>query len=264
VNATDNDETDPPKPQCSNGIDDDLDGKVDLADPGCVSTSDNDETDPPPLPAPQCSDGLDNDGDLKTDAADPGCASAGDNDETDPSAPPLPQCSNGVDDDLDGKTDFGSDPGCVSLGDNDEIDPPIVIGASVVPPPPPPPAAATPTAPSLLSPFPVVRLRGRLVRTGVVVNLLTVQVPAGARVTITCRGPLRSCPRARYTRTTLVSARLRFRSYQRSMRAGTILRIYVTKPGFVGKYTRFTIRRNKAPTRGDSCATPNVTSMTCP
>jgi hypothetical protein len=32
---------------CSNGLDDDADGKIDLADPGCSSATDTDETDPP-------------------------------------------------------------------------------------------------------------------------------------------------------------------------------------------------------------------------
>ena len=171
-------------------------------------------------------------------------------------ASPRPLCSDGADNDSDGKTDFGSDPGCASTGDNDETDPPAAAGPVV--------AASTPSPPTLLSPFPVVRLRGRIVRTGVVVNLLTVRVPAGSSVTITCGGPSRSCPRARLTRTTAAAATLRFNTYRRSMRGGTILRIYVTKPGHVGKYTRFTIRRNKAPVRSDSCARSNATAMTCP
>jgi len=51
----------PPPPQkaaCENGIDDDADGKVDLADPGCSSATDNDETDPvtpPPTSYPDAS-----------------------------------------------------------------------------------------------------------------------------------------------------------------------------------------------------------------
>lgn len=41
------------KPACSNGRDDDNDGKVDYpADPGCTSATDNDETDPAPPPPP--------------------------------------------------------------------------------------------------------------------------------------------------------------------------------------------------------------------
>jgi hypothetical protein len=40
-----------PMPQCFDGIDNDQDGKVDLADPGCLSAVDNDETDPTGSPA---------------------------------------------------------------------------------------------------------------------------------------------------------------------------------------------------------------------
>ena len=47
----------PPAPQCSDGIDNDGDGRIDFpADPGCTSASDNDEFNV----SPQCSDGIDN------------------------------------------------------------------------------------------------------------------------------------------------------------------------------------------------------------
>ncbi len=43
----------PPKPACSNGTDDDGDGKIDYPnDPGCDSPADTDETDPAPPPPP--------------------------------------------------------------------------------------------------------------------------------------------------------------------------------------------------------------------
>ncbi|MEK9185236.1 MAG: hypothetical protein AAB863_00530, partial [Patescibacteria group bacterium] len=46
--------------------------------------------------APACSDGVDNDGDGKTDySADPGCSSTSDNDETDPTPAPTPTPSSG-------------------------------------------------------------------------------------------------------------------------------------------------------------------------
>ncbi len=119
------------QPQCSDGKDNDGDGKVDFpADPGCANAQDNDETDPlPPPPGvkPQCSDGKDNDGDGKVDfPADPGCVSPQDHDERDPAPPPpgvKPQCSDGKDNDGDGKVDFPADPGCANAQDNDEEDP---------------------------------------------------------------------------------------------------------------------------------------------
>ena len=45
-------------------------------------------TGPPPPPPAQCSDGGDNDGDGKVDLADPGCSGGADNDETNPAPPP--------------------------------------------------------------------------------------------------------------------------------------------------------------------------------
>jgi hypothetical protein len=98
-------------PQCSDGVDNDGDGLIDAADPGCHSDgnasnpasyvpSDNDESNGAPGSStspstpkhagtgnngagvkafngsghkPQCSDGIDNDGDNLVDAADPGC-----------------------------------------------------------------------------------------------------------------------------------------------------------------------------------------------
>ncbi len=83
----------PPTPQCSDGVDNDGDGKFDHpADPGCSTADDDDEAStapPPPRPPAKCADGQDNDGDGKTDhPADPGCSTADDNDETNPPAPP--------------------------------------------------------------------------------------------------------------------------------------------------------------------------------
>jgi hypothetical protein len=54
---------------CGNGIDDDGDAAVDLADPGCGS-ADQDEEDP------ECDDGVDNDGDIDIDLADVHCTDA--------------------------------------------------------------------------------------------------------------------------------------------------------------------------------------------
>ncbi len=115
----DGDETDlpPPPAVCADGRDNDGDGRVDLDDRGCASPADRDETDLRPPPA--CADGRDNDGDGKTDLADPGCSSPTDVDETDP-----PACADGRDNDGDGKTDHGADPGCSSPADGDETDPP--------------------------------------------------------------------------------------------------------------------------------------------
>ena len=148
----------PPRPACSDGLDNDRDGRVDHPDdPGCQSPDDDDETDPPPraqcdnqldddgdglydLHDPDCtgpldpresggntdavcSDQIDNDADGLIDfPADPGCVAAGHNTEAD--ASPAPACANDLDDDGDGLIDYPHDPGCAGRGDDDEADPP--------------------------------------------------------------------------------------------------------------------------------------------
>jgi len=121
----------PPGPACSNGIDDDGDGRIDFpADPQCSSAADPSErpdcrnardddgdgfadypADPQctnasdPSERIDCSNGLDDDGDGLVDSADPGCAN--------PLAPDRenPQCADGVDNDGDGRIDWDGGPG---------------------------------------------------------------------------------------------------------------------------------------------------------
>ena len=122
ANGADSDETD--VPQCSDGKDNDGDGLFDYPnDPGCSSYLDTTEGG-----NPACSDGIDNDGDGKVDfPADPGCSSANDTREED-----TPACSDGLDNDGDGKTDFPFDPGCTSALDDSELDTASPDGGVVV------------------------------------------------------------------------------------------------------------------------------------
>jgi hypothetical protein len=116
-----------------------------------------------------------------------------------------------------------------------------------------PSAAAAPTvlAPRLMTPFPIVRMRGRLTRRGVRVQLLTVSaVPRGARVAVSCKG--KGCPRS-----------MSLRSARRELRAGTVLEVRVTAPGAIGKLVRFTIRRGRPWLRRDGCVTPAGTTTRC-
>ena len=86
---------------CSDGIDDDGDGLVDLADPGCYDANDPFETNA--LAA--CDDGFDNDGDGLVDwPNDPGC-------QTPTSLQEDPPCDDGVDNDGDGAIDWDGGPG---------------------------------------------------------------------------------------------------------------------------------------------------------
>jgi glutamine amidotransferase-like uncharacterized protein len=104
--------------QCDDGLDNDGDGLVDLADPGCVDVNDDDETDP--LPLQQCEDGIDNDGDGAIDFPDDfGCTQGTDSNETNNG---VTACSDGIDNDGDGLVDQ-NDLGCFNWSDDDETDP---------------------------------------------------------------------------------------------------------------------------------------------
>jgi len=113
----------------------------------------------------------------------------------------------------------------------------------------------SPTA-ALMQPFPVVRIAGTETGSGVKLKLLTVQqIPAGAKITVKCEG--RSCPIKAARRVAVSSKRgvaaVEFRVFERSLRFGVTLEVLVSKPGEIGKYTRFAIRRGKLPERVDTC-----------
>jgi PKD repeat protein len=108
-------------------------------------------------------------------------------------------------------------------------------------------------SPRLLSPFPVVTISGRLIGNGVRLSLLSIRAPKGARVTVRCRG--RRCP---YKRASHLSrtGRVRFRKLERALTAGTVIEVFVTRSGSIGKYTRFRIRAGRVPARRDRCLRP--------
>ena len=114
------------------------------------------------------------------------------------------------------------------------------------------------SGPALLRPFPIVSLRGRLVRGGALIDALEVlQAPRGTRVEVRCRG--RSCPFRRKVRTSPANnRRVRFREVRHRLRAGILLQVFITKPGAIGKYTSFKIRGNATPLRRDRCLVPGV------
>jgi hypothetical protein len=123
----------------------------------------------------------------------------------------------------------------------------------------------------LMQPFPVVRIAGSDTHRGVKLSLLTVQAPVGARVSVTCGGS--HCPRGSESRVVTASRSsskpggvlLAFGRFERSLRAGVILEIRVSKAGEIGKYTSFRIRRGKAPARVDACVGPsNPQPIPCP
>jgi hypothetical protein len=119
----------------------------------------------------------------------------------------------------------------------------------------------------LMQPFPIVRIAGSETRSGVRISLLTAEGPPGSHITVTCKGhgcPVKSAARV------AVSSRagpvpVSFRSFERSLRAGVTLEVFVYKSGEIGKYTRFVVRRGKLPQRVDMCLNPTkLKPLVCP
>jgi hypothetical protein len=127
---------------------------------------------------------------------------------------------------------------------------------------------------SLISPFPVVRISGQVSGRGARIRRLTIDAPPGTGVKVRCTG--RGCPFKRLLRTISLRVRanrelpatrlLRIRRVEgRLLRPGVKLRLFVTRPDAVGKYTRFEIRRRKSPTRADMCLVPGSgRPLSCP
>jgi len=127
------------------------------------------------------------------------------------------------------------------------------------------PAPATPVTTQklglrLLSPFPVVRIAGRITRRGTRVRILRVDAPVGTTLSVRCTG--RGCPFKKQVRAVPTSAKsrtavtLRVRRLERLLPPGVRVRLYVTKRGVVGKYTKLRFRARHAPVRTDRCLMP--------
>jgi PKD repeat protein len=107
--------------------------------------------------------------------------------------------------------------------------------------------------PTLMKPFPIVRIAGVVLRRGARVTILSVRAPRLARTRVECHG--RGCP-IDWMRRTSPRRLVRFHPFERTLRAGVRLEVFVRKPGRIGKYTRFLIRAGKPPARLDRCLMP--------
>jgi hypothetical protein len=111
-------------------------------------------------------------------------------------------------------------------------------------------APAPKAKPGFLNPSPVVTLSGEIMSSGMRVTRLTVRAPRGALVVVKCRG--KGCGVER-RRKRVKRGTVGFKTYQRFLRAGTKLEIFVKKPRTIGDFTRYTIRAGKFPVRTDRC-----------
>jgi hypothetical protein len=105
--------------------------------------------------------------------------------------------------------------------------------------------------PAYMRPFPIVRIRGYVVRGGARITMLSVRGKASARIRATCVGA--GCPRGDPPP---ASPPARLRAFERFLLAGTLLQIRVTDGPMIGKYTSFRILAGHAPQRTDRCLLP--------
>jgi PKD repeat protein len=124
-------------------------------------------------------------------------------------------------------------------------------------------APLPPTPPGFLNPFPVVRLTGEVRGRGTLVRLLSVRAPRAALASVKCSG--KACP-ARLRHHRLGNSHFaRFKAFERVLRAGVRLEVFIRKPGTIGKYTRFTMRSGDRPRRLDRCLMPGKAKpVRCP
>jgi hypothetical protein len=148
-----------------------------------------------------------------------------------------------------------------------EVDVAAPVGRPIVP------AAVGGTRGGVLTPFPIVRLVGEASGTGTVLKLMTITAPQTATAIVRCRGG--GCPFTRRSQRLTEAKRgsgpagtrtLRILTFAgQSLSPGAKIQVFVTDPLQMGKYTRFTMRRSRAPQRVDHCTAVGRTIVTnCP
>lgn len=114
----------------------------------------------------------------------------------------------------------------------------------------------------VMKPAPVVRMSGELTTNGANVTVLSIRAPRAAKITVRCTGP---CPRKSWSTSGTRKRQLtRASAFERPLASGTKLSVSITRRGYIGKRTVFTIRLGKAPLRRDSCLSSSGRSTKCP
>jgi hypothetical protein len=163
----------------------------------------------------------------------------------------------------------GTDRAVVDAGD-------VPLGCEVVElppavPAPPPPASEPPADPPADPPAPPPvgsapqRIPARVIfewatfrnGSGTVARTLRVRdVPEGGRVILRCDGPGCGFAKRRVRVRDSGEAALKPLLRGRRLRAGAVVEVRVTAPGFVGKVTRFRMRRARVPVKTSLCLSP--------
>ncbi len=109
------------------------------------------------------------------------------------------------------------------------------------------------TGPFPMRPFPVVRIAGTVLPRAALIRILSVRAPRGSRIVVRCVG--RACPVGSMA-TTSSTRLVRLRRFERRLRAGIRLKLFVRQENRIGKYTSFLIRAGAPPKRVDLCLFP--------
>ena len=120
-------------------------------------------------------------------------------------------------------------------------------GPSSPPQQPPPQSGGA----KLLTPFPVVRTAGFFSRSRTTFTRFTVRAPRGTKIATACKKA-----RCRFSRKLRTPKTVHLRKLERTFKAGTRIRLRLTKPDVIGKYVEIRIRRGKRPLRADRCLEP--------
>ncbi len=133
-----------------------------------------------------------------------------------------------------------------------------VVAPPPPPPPPPPPVELKRILVTLSSNFPSV---GKTIRFN---RLVVKDVPRGSTVTATCRTKQgRRCRGiSKFTKRNARGNVSLKRFLRKTLRAGTVIEVRVTKPGRIGAVKRLTVRRGKNPTIKTSCLLPGAKKAT--
>ena len=108
--------------------------------------------------------------------------------------------------------------------------------------------------PRLMNPFPVVRIAGTVLPHGALINVLSVRAPRGAQIRVRCMG--NGCPVGSVA-TTSATRLVRFRRFERRLRAGIRLKVFVQQAKRIGKYTSFLIRAGAPAEAGGPVRVPD-------
>ncbi len=130
--------------------------------------------------------------------------------------------------------------------------------------------AVTSPTPTLMQPFPVVRIVGSDSFSVAKISLLTVLAPVGASIRVTCRGggcatKSQHLIAASRGKSKAGTVSITFHRFERPLRAGAILEVWVSNHTQIGEFTRFLIRQGRLPSRTDMCLNPaGTTPIACP